>query len=262
MDTKLYLGYDDGLIEYSTAHGELYYPRYAQVMNHVEMYGENILDYTDVPLRFGGIPDVFQLFQTSTQQPTKLTRELQFWMKRLFDECMADVMTDKEIVTCWKNTFRGMRAFTNKFGPDNGFADYIQGVNLDAEPMKLNPTICRGATIKVLRAPFMKGGVLISEFEVLDAFDPDTLTKTYKDNRDKIFAAINWSRCYIDFDKKIVDPNFPLGRAEPFPNPANRDVPIPLLGNHTNKAYIETKWLRFMDAGEAMPANPYWPGWM
>jgi len=233
------------------------YPKYAQVKNHVEMFGVNILDFTGCLPNEPGIPDVFQLKQTKDQQPVSLNLKLQKWMKGLFDECM-DGIPESDIINAWHKTFRGMRAFTNKFGPDNGYADYIQGLNTDAEPMKLNPTICRGNVVKVLREAFYQGGVWISEIEVLDAFDPDTLTKTFKDNRHLIFCAVNWSRCYID-DKRTIDPRFfPHGRGEPFPNSGNRHVPIPLLGNRTTKGYIETQWLRFLDPAEPFPPSPYW----
>lgn len=141
----------------------------------------------------------------------------------------------------------GAKAFTNKTGWDNGYQDVILDENMGKENFKLQPTICHGATVKVMREPFMKGGVLVSEIEILDALDPATLTRTYANSRHLIFPAINWYR----FPE-------PHGKADYFPLFDEHDVPIPLLGYGTNRGYIETQWLRFITNDE-YPANPYWP---
>lgn len=223
------------------------WPKYAQVKNHVEMFGVNILDYTNVPARFNGIPSVFQLIQSPKNKPISLSPEVQRWMFGIFRECAPSYFTDVEIKKCWRNAFMGAKAFTNKTGWDNGYQDVILDENMGAENFKLQPTICHGATVKVMREPFMKGGVLVSEIEILDVLDPATLTRTYANSRHLIFPAINWYR----FPE-------PFGKADYFPLFDEHDVPIPLLGYGTNRGYIETQWLRFITNDE-YPANPYWP---
>ena len=231
------------------------WPRYAQVKNHVEMFGINILDYTNVPKRFNGIPSVFQLIQTATQKPVTLTRPLQEWIFSLFLENAPVYMTRAEVVKCWANAFMSSKAFTNGVGWDKIdeetgeylYADFIQGTGETREGFKLQPVISHGSTVKVLRPPFAKAGIMQAEIEVLDAFDPNTLKLNYRDNRHVIFPAVNWYR-------------FPLpdGISEPFPKLDGRDVPIPMLGNHTTVSYIDAAWLRFLSP-EEVPAQPYWP---
>jgi len=127
------------------------------------------------------------------------------------------------------------------------YADWILETGMDnPEGWKLQPTICHGATVKVLRT-FEKAGIVQAAIEVLDAYNPDTLTKTYKDNPWLIFPAVNWARYPL-----------PYGRGEPFPKLDGADVPIPLLGYHTTEAYIDASWLRYLTPDEVFPPNPYW----
>lgn len=229
------------------------FPRYAQVLNHVEytrkmgLKVQNILDFTNVPARFNGIPSVFQQVQTPLNKPISLSPDVQRWMFRLFKECAPAGMSDVDIKKAWRNAFMGSKAFTNKTGWDNNYRDVILEENMNSQDFKLQPTICHGATVKVLREPFAKGGIMQAEIEILDVLDPETLNKTYAENRHLIFPAINWYRYPT-----------PYGMADPFPLLGENDVPIPLLGYGTNKGYINAGWIRYLDASEKIPANPYW----
>jgi hypothetical protein len=234
------------------------YHRFAQVKNHVQMYGVNILDYPDtkVPASVNGIPSVRQLIQTAQQKPVTLSRDLQEWMFGLMLDAAPDGMSRADVVKCWANAYMGSKAFTNRTGWDTvdeetgklTYADYIQGTGLEnSEGFKLQPCICHGATVKVMRDPFFKAGVWQCEIEIADAFDPFTLSLNYENAPHLIFPAINWTRYPL-----------PYGQADPFPKLGGRDVLIPLLGNHTTVGYIELDWLRFIEPGEQLPANPYW----
>lgn len=244
------------------------YPRFAQVLNHVQWTAKydpparNILVYTNVAARFGGIPSVMQQIQTNTGNRTiSLPDDIQWWMFSLFEECAPVGMSLADIKKCWRNAFMGAKAFTNKTGWDNGYRDVVLGENLNnPEGFKLMATICHGATVKVLRPPFYKAGIMQAEYEILNILDPSIVNRTYRDNRHLIFPAINWSRCYIWVNgKRVIDPSFyPHGRAEAFPLLNGRDVPIPLLGYGTTKGYIANDWLRYLSPNEPIPANPYW----
>jgi len=242
---KVIVEYDDAT--YQTLDPSTF-PRFAQVKNHVEMFSKNILDYTGVPLRFNGIPSVMQQIQTPYNRAISLPDNVQWWMYSLFEECAPDTFTEDDIKKCWRNTMMGAKAFTNKTAWDNGFRDVVLGENMgNPEGFKLQPTICHGATVKVLRPLFWKAQMWQAEIEVLDVLDPSIVNRTYKDNRWLIFPAINWYRFPL-----------PYGRADPFPLLGEKDVPIPLLGIGTNKGYMDAAWLRFLAPGEVIPANPYW----
>ena len=229
------------------------YPRYAQVLNHVEyttkmgLKIQNILDFTNVPKRFSGIPSVFQQIQTPNNKPISLEPKIQWWMFSLFRECAPPTMSDFDVKKCWRNAMMGAKAFTNKTAWDCGYQDVVLGENMGAPNFKLQPTICHGATVKVLREPFFKAGIMQAEIEVLDVLDPNIVNRKYSENRHLIFAAINWHR-YPE----------PFGKADPFPLLGENDVPIPLLGYGTTKGYIDASWIRFLGEGESIPANPYW----
>lgn len=223
------------------------WPKYAQVKNHVERFGVNILEFTGVPKRFNGIPSVMQQIQTPQNKPISLKPEIQQWMFGLFRESAPSHFTDADLKRCWRNTFMGAKAFTNKTGWDNGYWDVILDENSGGDYFKLQPTICHGAVVKVLRPPFYKGGEMVAEIEVLDVLDPSIVERKYIENKHVIFAAINWHR-YPE----------PHGRAESFPLLDGRDVPVPLLGYGTSKGYIGADWLRFLGDDECFP-SPYWP---
>lgn len=249
---------DGSVLEFVERTGSVSYPCFAQVLNHVQMYGVNILDYPDtaVPKSVNGIPSVRQLVQTAKQKPVTLTRDLQEWMFGLMLRNAPKWMSHDDVVKCWANTYNGAKAFTNKTGWDaidetTGnyiYADFIQGTGLkNKSGFKLQPTICHGATVKVLRPPFRMYGVETCEIEVANANDPNTLNLTYESHPWLIFPAINWTRYPL-----------PYGQADPFPKLGGNSVYIPLLGNDTNKGYIEAEWLRFLEPHEQPPADPYW----
>jgi len=233
---------------------------WAQVLNHCEYTRlhepptRNILEYTNVPARFNGIPSVRQRIQTANEKPVTLTRELQEWIFRLFEESAPTYMTRSDVVRCWRNAFTSGKAFCNFTGWDKEdnqgnyvYADYIQGTGLNnSTGFKLQPTICHGALIKVKRE-FEKAGIVQVAFEILDAFDSNTLALEYEDNRHLIFPAINWYRFPL-----------PYGKADPFPYLGGYDVPIPMLGNHVTESYIERDWIRYLDPDEPFPPNFYW----
>jgi hypothetical protein len=239
------------------------YPKYAQVKNHVEMFGVNILEYTNVPQRFGGIPSVFQLVQTATQKPVSLTKPLQEWWFGLLMANKPLWMARHEVVDCWRNLTSGMKAFTNKTGWDSdhgecaGYADYIQGLNLECDPMKLQPTICHGSTVKIMDKPTRVGGVDVYPVQAINVNTTDLSTLTFSNSPHLIFPAVNWSRCYLPNTQTIDPKYYPHGRAEPFPKLGGNTVPVPLLA-YTDVVYIETQWLRPLNAGGDFPANPYW----
>jgi hypothetical protein len=254
----LALLYPDTRVEYRVRANpivERQYPCYAQILNHVQWTAkmglpvQNILDYTNVPARFGGIPSVFQLVQTAMQKPVSLTKALQEWMFGLLEENAPTWYTRDQIVQAWANLYNGMKAYTNKTGWDNGYADYIQKLNLESEPMKLQPCISHNATVLVKRAPFRMYNAMTCEIECADAFDPATLSLTWAGNTHLLFAALNWARFPL-----------PYGKGEPFPKLGGNTLPVPLLGNHTTSAYIQEEWLRFLDADEPVPAEMYWEG--
>lgn len=214
---------------------------FARVLHFHERYGLNYVDYQRLTQpnyapNAHGMPSCFQLSQT-TERAVPLTKPLQLWMYGL----------GYRNIPCWRNTTDEGTAFFNRSGIKSGGADYIQGINLDADPIKLQPVIGTGATVRVVGNKVRRGGKDCYPIECLNANDPDTLQRTLKDAWWLVFAAT----------VSTIEPR-PFGQVNPFPKNEDYEVPIPLLGNNTNVLYIEAGWLSFLDAPVTQPVYPYY----
>lgn len=237
------------------------FPCYARVKFHTERYGVNILEYTGVPARFGGIPSVMQRIQTAQEKPVTMTRALQLWSYGLIKSQAPAGMVESDMRKCWLHTYTSDVAFANKSGPewlnDDGelaYADFVNDTNTDAEGWRLQPTISHGHTVRVLRT-FQRAGMTQAAFQIADAFDPSTLLMTRESHPHLIMCATNWSRGRRA--DGTLTPGYPNGYAEPFPKLGGRDVLVPLLGNHATESYIDNDWLEYLPADASIPAYPY-----
>ncbi len=197
-----------------------------------------------------GDPSVFQLVGGGGLSPIALTPELQRWLYGLIGESAQGTMTANELKNAWRNLTAWNKAFTNKGGTKQGYADYILGINTDAaEGIVYQPVIATGATVKLIGREFSRYGKKLQAIEVLDIRKPDTYAATYKKNWWTIFPATN----SVNLDNKKE-------RIDPFPKMKNdRDTPWALLGDGVNFGWIESGWLRPMRDDEAHPAYPYLP---
>jgi len=240
---------DGGTLGFVERLHEITYPHMAQLKNHVQMFGKSIL-YCDpvVPLWQSSIPSVRQYLQDSDQYAVTLTPDAEAWMFELFKETAPITMTLTDIKKCFASTFDGARAFCNKTAWNNGYKSIVLGENLSSKMWKLQPTICHGATIEILRPPFWKMNQWQVSFRVLNINRPDEfLNMNYRDNRTVIFEAINWYRYPL-----------PYGKADPFPKLDWKPVPIPLLSNK-DEGHLELDWISFYGYGETKIRNPRWP---
>ena len=235
-----------------------YFPRFARVKHWHERYfnpqGQG-LSYVAAnrmlqnnPHLYGtnckGLPSVFKLNMGSADHPVVMTEKIQRWMFRMLKESTG--MLDP--TQCWRNLTEHQKAYTNGMGREDGYTDWILGVNLvEDSGMKLDLTIANGATIKILGDKFKRGGEWVYPFEVLNASDPSILNLTYAKAWWLVFAATN----------STVDP-VTEGRVDPFPYGGARDVPVPLLANNTTVGHIESGWVEFLPVEHVGRAFPYY----
>lgn len=197
-----------------------------------------------------GDPSVFQLLATAKQMPIFLTKQMQEWIYGLLKESANGTMTEAQLLNAWRNLTAWNKAFNNKKGREQGFADYILHENEGSQQgLGYLPVIATGATVKMIDEPIRLYGLWVQKFEVLDVRNPNTYKATYKDNWMHIFPATN----SLNLDNRQE-------RIDPFPKMyQDRDTPWPLLGDGTNVGLIERAWLRPLRSDEPHPAYPYMP---
>lgn len=104
-----------------------------------------------------GVPAQWQVYPNSW---IKLTRERQLWLMDLF--CVAAYglrftqlsgTPKADAISEWRSTMHGGRCFTNRRGWNNGYLDYVQGLNIGASPMEWEPLVLSGNLVEVIAGP-------------------------------------------------------------------------------------------------------------
>lgn len=115
------------------------------VLHDIEREGMSRPEINKAPLSVMGLPETCKLIDS---RHVVLTRDLQeYWYGEL---CKRNPnMSEAARKTGWKSLTRGWGAVTNKFGSE-GYADYINGTNLDKEPMRLEPIVMGGTILTLL----------------------------------------------------------------------------------------------------------------
>lgn len=186
-----------------------------------------------------------------------LTKLYQEWIFGLFREASEGQMTEAQLKTAWTNATAWNKAFNNKRGREQGFADYILHVNENAKQgLGCEGVMCTGATIKLIDQPYLgreySKPVWFQDFEVIDVLkvpDPKAAGITWATHWWLIMPATN--SLNLDGGKERIDP---------FPKMAgDRDTPWPLMGYGTSRGTIQRDWLKILPKGIKKPAYPYTP---
>lgn len=233
------------------------YPQFARIKHWHERYGRSYIaqrriEENNPRLHAGasGDPAVFQLVQKSSDRPVSMTPEIEWWIKRLFVESANGQATDAQVIQAYRNAWSGQKAFNNFASWSDGYQSVVLNAHMGKEPMKLQPTICNGATVKVLGPKTTVVGHQVYPIEVLNAQDKNTVKRTLKDAWWMIFAATN----------STIEPA-PEGNVDPFPYLNDHDIVIPLMGNNTTVAYVEAGWIEFL-GNIQYPVYPYYRTWV
>lgn len=157
--------------------------RYLYVLTNFERYG------VSRPTRDGrrktvvGLPDTCRTVNMrqladgtwADMGPVDLTEVWQWaWYNRKF-KAVRPEWTKEQLWAAWQSTTKDGRAFTDHVSWSNGYADYVRGVNLGMEPMKLQPIVC-GGTILEQAGPLVHipGAGSVYPFFTMDGrYDPD-----------------------------------------------------------------------------------------
>jgi hypothetical protein len=205
-------------------------------------------------LKVGGLPDTVKLLECRW---IPLTRSMQeFWFAQLVQSAGGS-MTFKELKSAWASLTCGWRAYTNRHGWDNGYADYINGVNTNRSPMGFEPILTGGNVVEILdTAPITKYGQKYWKIRTIDATNFNITAAEVNRRTDPYVITLATNSCRRGFDQNKK--KWMIEKVEePFPQLNGRDVPVPLFSDKSYN-YIEASRVRIMRPGEPIP-RPYYP---
>jgi len=214
-------------------------------------FGRNVFLVNNLPQKANGIPAVQQLLQPPQgYMPVLITRALAAWWKAQQVSVSPVGYPDSEVVKTLLSLTRGMRAFNNNVGWDDGRNEYWSGSGTGfKEDMGLLFVFAAGNTHKVIGEGKI-AGIPCYVIEALNAQDPSTLSVTY--------AAKPW--LFRIATNNARDTTAPNGfRRDPFPFLYTPDakVLVPLLVNNDTKLYIHKRYMQLLPTDTKIPVYPY-----
>jgi hypothetical protein len=177
-----------------------------------------------------------------------MTPDIQLWMHKLcWDRCPS--LSEKEAKNSWRSIMTGYRFITNYAGSGT-HADYVNGTNLESDPMQLQPMATGGAIVKITGNKYLQG-VDCFEFEAIDSlgnyrsYNPDSYPYLFfqptSSVREEILKNGRWLGKWRE--------NLSL----PFPQYREQSV-IPIFAVGTNRAYLPKWRIRILGSNEAFPS--------
>jgi len=207
-----------------------------------------------------GLPSTWQLIAENDDEIVRLPEIAQIKLKSIIDRATIG-LTPAQQLAIWMNLTKGNIAYCDFGGWDNGYADFIQGLNLNKPGISPKAIITSGSTVEVL----FKN----STYSKIKAFDLKNNMQEFLDS-DPWKDFWGWMPCVISRDRPVLDAkNRPTGKIfeEIFPFPRTESIGgnyiyMPILAWGKNYHVIKTSQLRFMTEDEVYPANPLlnWAG--
>jgi hypothetical protein len=84
------------------------------------------------------------------EQFFKLSKDWQFWWLDLLRLASGSAFTEVELKRRWRSLTANYRAFTDFHAVENGYCDYVLGLNLGSEPIAIKSLTTGGNMVKVL----------------------------------------------------------------------------------------------------------------
>jgi hypothetical protein len=214
-----------------------------------------------------GLPNVWKAIGESKDIKVPINAAVQL---HIFDILKRSTvgLTDSEVMAIWRNLMKGNIAFANGTGWDDGNADYIQGINLDKEPIRLEQILIGGGSHLMTEE-----GPKISKIFAWDL-----------KNREAAFLQSTpwncpegWQPCVISRTQHLAEPDpdilnpqhdalgFRYEEITPFPRTENigaNYIYMPTVTWDKDYLLIDNTSLRFMTDEEVKPAVPLlnWAG--
>lgn len=216
------------------------------------------LDYKDFRgFTYGdgtGLPNVWKAIGETNDIKVPINQAVQ---EHIFDIVKRSTvgLTDTEHMAIWKNLMKGNIAFANGTGWDNGRADFIQGINLEKEPIQLEQILIGGGTHLVTEQ-----GPKISKIFAWDLKNrlADFLKSTPWN------CPQGWQACVISRTQHDAN-GVRYEEITPFPRTERigaNYIYMPTVSWNKDYLLIDNTSLRFMSDSEVKPAMPLlnWAG--
>ena len=232
--------------------------KFGYLLHDYDLYGISRPTRNKVVRSAQGLPETIKALQPVFMPLTEAWQR--YWADLFslsrFDKLYGELSTSEKgiINTAFKSVTKGNRAFTNRRGWDDGYADYINGVNLGADPMEQETINCGGNVVELLSDIVHLGGKDVYQVGTLDGNQPppDPLVINHKTAPWLVFKATISRR-------EGFDPRTGKWAREdiviPFDQLQGHDVPIPFMGQGSSN-YIEAERIRVLPEAAPVP-DPY-----
>ena len=149
---------------------------FGYLLHDYDLYGLSRPSRNDAARSVNGLPETVKVLQPVFMP---ITEPWQYYWVDLFSLSLYDKLYKQltnperdEIKQAFRSVTKGDRAFTNRHGWDNGYADYINGENPGADPMEQETINCGGNVVELLSDVIRIGGREVFEVATLDGNRP------------------------------------------------------------------------------------------
>jgi hypothetical protein len=232
--------------------------RFGYLLHDYDLYALSRPSRKDAARSVNGLPETVKVLQPVFMP---IAERWQYYWVDLFSLSLYDKLYNQltgpemdVIKLAFRSVTKGDRAFTNGHGWDDGYADYINGVNKGAAPMEQETINCGGNVVELLSDVIRVGGKDVYQVATLDGNrpPPDPLVVNHRTSPWLIFKATISRR-------EGLDPSTGKWAREdiviPFDQLQGRDVPIPFMGKGPSN-YIEAERVRVLPEASPLP-DPY-----
>lgn len=231
--------------------------RAARLLHDYELYGVSRPTHNGAHLKALGLPETIKAVYPDFMP---LTKAWQFYWADLFSlsrfgRLYNELAPLEKIVikTAFRSVTAGYRAFTNRRGWDDGYADYLNGANTHADPMEQETINTGGNVVELLSDKVRTGGKDAYRVRTLDGHKPppDPLQVNHIKTPWLVFKAT------ISRREKIMIGDVWTGKWKeniviPFDQLQGHDVPIPFMGGGEVN-YIEAERINPLPDSSPVP---------
>lgn len=232
--------------------------KFARLVHDYELYGVSRATWTEKGNSILGLPETIKVLYSEFVEMKESWQY--FWVdlfslskfKLLYNE-LSEI--DRNYInSAFKSATAGFRAFTNGRGWDNGYCDFINGVNLDSGPMQQETITCGGNIVEVIGDKLRLAGSDVYKVRTLNGnkLPPNPLTVEPW----LVFTAtISRREKILNSRGRWDGKSWKEDIVTPFPQLDGADVRIPFMGSEDFN-YIRAERIRILPENSTIP-SPY-----
>lgn len=236
--------------------------KFARIHWNFEWSGVSRPTLDGSPNSVNGLPDTAKVLYPAF---VDMTREWQWYWVDVFSlsrfgALYKDLseMNKAYVRNAFKGVTVGWRAFTNRRSWNNGYADYVNGVNVNSDPMGQETINCGGNVVEVLSDKVRLGGKDVYKVRTLDGTKkpPNPLEVNLAKTPWLVFEATISRREQVlvggSWDGKTWNERIEIG----FPQLGGSPVPVPFMGKGDFN-YLEAHRLEMLPDNALVPRTRY-----